>query len=41
MRITIGDIVPLLLIIGVVLIISGFAYDSFFTGIPYQDPTPE
>ena len=25
---------------GILLIISGFVYDVFFAGIPYQDPTP-
>jgi hypothetical protein len=33
---------PLILIgLGVLLLISGFAYDLMFAGIPYQDPTPE
>ncbi len=26
---------------GLGLIITGFAYDVLFAGIPYQDPTPE
>lgn len=26
---------------GVALVISGFAYDLSFAGLPYQDPTPE
>ena len=30
-----------ILILGVLLIISGFMYDVLFAGIPYQDPTPE
>ncbi len=33
---------PLILIgLGILLLISGFAYDLVFAGIPYQDPTPE
>ena len=33
---------PLVLIsLGIVLLISGFAYDLVFAGIPYQDPTLE
>lgn len=33
---------PLILIgLGILLLISGFAYDVVFAGIPYQDPTPE
>lgn len=33
---------PLILTgLGVLLILSGFAYDLVFAGIPYQDPTPE
>lgn len=31
----------ILLIIGFLLIISGFAYLVIFVNIPYQDPTPE
>ena len=27
--------------IGAILVISGFAYDLSFAGLPYQDPTPE
>ena len=30
-----------MLILGVLLIISGFIYDVFLAGIPYQDPTLE
>ena len=30
-----------LLVIGVMIIFTGFVYDVFFAGIPYQDPTPE
>ena len=26
---------------GATLIVSGFAYDLSFAGLPYQDPTPE
>lgn len=29
------------LLLGVVVILAGFAYDVIFAGIPYQDPTPE
>lgn len=28
-------------ILGALLILAGFAYDSMFAGVPYQDPTPE
>jgi hypothetical protein len=28
-------------LLGFLLIVAGFAYDSMFAGIPYQDPTPE
>jgi len=28
-------------VLGFVLIGAGYAYDSMFAGIPYQDPTPE
>ena len=31
----------ILIAAGFLLIISGFIYDIFFAGIPYQDPTPE
>ena len=32
---------PLILIgLGILLLIFGFAYDLVFAGIPYQDPTP-
>ena len=27
--------------IGAILVISGFAYDLLFAGLPYQDPPPE
>ena len=27
--------------IGIVLVLTGFIYDAFLAGIPYQDPTPE
>lgn len=30
--------IPLL---GLILMVGGFAYDIMFAGIPYQDPTPE
>ena len=30
----------LLIILGIMLIFIGFAYDVLFAGIPYQDPTP-
>ena len=26
---------------GLLLVITGFVYDTTFAGIPYQDPTPE
>ena len=26
---------------GAILVVSGFAYDLSFAGLPYQDPTPE
>ena len=26
---------------GTILVVSGFAYDLLFAGIPYQDPSPE
>ena len=29
-----------LLASGAILIVSGFAYDLSFAGLPYQDPTP-
>jgi hypothetical protein len=28
-------------VLGLVLIGAGYAYDAMFAGIPYQDPTPE
>lgn len=28
-------------LLGIGLILAGFAYDVFFAGIPYQDPTTE
>jgi len=31
----------LLIIVGVILILSGFGYGAIFVGVPYQDPTPE
>ena len=30
----------LLFVIGLCLVLGGFAYDLAFAGIPYQDPTP-
>jgi len=27
-------------VIGILILMSGFAYDVLFAGIPYQDPTP-
>ncbi|MEM9331229.1 MAG: hypothetical protein AAGA53_07865 [Pseudomonadota bacterium] len=30
-----------LLLLGVILIVSGFLYDLFFAGLPYQDVSPE
>lgn len=30
----------ILISLGVLLLIFGFAYDLVFAGIPYQDPTP-
>ena len=30
-----------LIVIGLIIIISGFIYDVIFAGIPYPDPTPE
>jgi hypothetical protein len=29
-----------ILVVGVVIVLSGFAYDLMFAGIPYPDPTP-
>ena len=29
------------IIVGFLLLASAAAYDTFFAGIPYQDPTPE
>lgn len=29
-----------LLILGIIIIFSGWVYDVLFAGIPYQDPTP-
>ena len=29
-----------LLVLGIIIILAGFAYDIIFAGIPYQDPTP-
>ncbi|MEP1444408.1 MAG: hypothetical protein ABJK39_15485 [Hyphomicrobiales bacterium] len=26
---------------GAILVVSGFAYDLLFAGLPYQDPSPE
>jgi hypothetical protein len=31
----------LLVAAGIVLFVSGFAYDILFAGIPYQDPSPQ
>ena len=31
----------ILVVIGLILLFSGFIYDVMFAGIPYQDPTPE
>lgn len=30
-----------LLALGLLVAVAGFAYDLVFAGIPYQDPTPE
>jgi hypothetical protein len=30
-----------ILLLGILIVISGFVYDAMFAGIPYQDPTPE
>lgn len=27
--------------LGLFVLVTGFVYDAFFTGVPYQDPTPE
>jgi hypothetical protein len=32
--------IVLIIAFGLVVILSGFVYDVFFAGIPYQDPTP-
>lgn len=29
------------IVIGLIVLISGFIYDLIFAGIPYPDPTPE
>lgn len=31
----------LLVVAGIALFVSGFAYDVRFAGIPYQDPSPQ
>ena len=31
----------LIIVLGVVVFLAGFAYDAMFAGIPYQDPTAE
>jgi hypothetical protein len=28
-------------VLGLLIVLAGFAYDVKFAGIPYQDPTPE
>lgn len=33
--------VSVVIAIGMLMILIGFAYDVMFAGIPYQDPTPE
>lgn len=33
--------IVLFFILGFLLLITGFAYDVVFAGIPFQDPTPE
>ena len=30
-----------LAVLGLLIVLAGFAYDVLFAGIPYQDPTPE
>jgi len=41
MKITLHDLIPLSLLLGIGIIIAGFLYDAFFAGIPFQDPTPQ
>jgi len=41
MKITLHDLIPLFLLLGIGIIVAGFLYDSFFAGIPFQDPTPQ
>jgi hypothetical protein len=30
-----------LAVLGLLIVLAGFAYDVLFAGIPYQDPSPE
>ena len=41
MKIALRKLTATAVLLGILLLAAGFAYDVVFAGLPYQDPTPE
>jgi len=41
MKNALRNLIAIAVLLGILLIGAGFAYDVVYAGLPYQDPTPE
>ena len=41
MKVAVRKLIAIAVLLGILLLAAGFAYDVVFAGLPYQDPTPE